>query len=531
MTAVLPRRGAGSLAGLGEIVRLILRRDRWPLLAFVVLLPLLAAGVAAGSGAAYPTDADRVALVGEVAANPALLAMRGPVFAPTPGGLVAQGFTSGVLVTAVVGLLLVVRHTRAEEQAGRRELLGSTAVGRHAPLAAALVVVGAANLVLAAVTAVLLCAAGLPAAGSIALGLVLAAGGIVFACAGAVTAQIAEGAGAARGLGLLVVAGTFAVAGVAAVTDPVVGWWSPFGWARYVRSYTGEQWWVFALFAVLAGALAVAAFALSARRDVGAGMVAPRRGPAVATPSLRTPLALAWRVHRGAVLSWSVASVLLGTFVGAAMRSVGGLLDTPAFRELAAGLGAGTPAALFFGLILYVSTQVAAFFVVSSMLQVRGEETGGLADLILSGPVARPRWASAHLVVTVVGTVVVLAGFGLSAGLGYGAPLSVLATTMAYLPACLLFAGLALALFGWVPRLAVPVTYGVLGLTIALDFLAEFRVIERATLARISPFAGTGNPLGAGAGVFPALLVIGVLAVGLAAAGFVGLRRRDLGAA
>lgn len=217
----------GSLAGLGELVRLILRRDRWPLLAFVVLLPLLGAGLAAGSAAAYATEAARIATAAEIAANPALLATRGPVFAPTPGGLVAQGFAAtGTLLAAVVSLLLVVRHTRADEQAGRRELLGSTVVGRQASLAAALVVVGAADLAVGALTAVLLTGSGLPVAGSVALGLVLASGGIVFACVGAVAAQVAEDSGAAGGLGVLVLAVAFVVSGAGEVTRSGLVWWS-----------------------------------------------------------------------------------------------------------------------------------------------------------------------------------------------------------------------------------------------------------------------------------------------------------------
>ena len=39
---------------------------------------------------------------------------------------------------AIMSLLLVVRHTRAEEEDGRAELVRAGAVGRRAPLAAAL---------------------------------------------------------------------------------------------------------------------------------------------------------------------------------------------------------------------------------------------------------------------------------------------------------------------------------------------------------------------------------------------------------
>ena len=42
------------------------------------------------------------------------------------------------VLIAVAVILTVIRHTRADEEAGRAELLDSTAVGRYAGLTAAL---------------------------------------------------------------------------------------------------------------------------------------------------------------------------------------------------------------------------------------------------------------------------------------------------------------------------------------------------------------------------------------------------------
>lgn len=522
---------AGPLTGIGELARLIVRRDRFVLAAWLVLMALLALGLASGGIAAYPTAAERAALIDEVAANPALLAMRGPVFAPTPGALAAQGFvTSGVLFTGLASLLLVIRHTRADEAAGRRELLGSGVVGRQAALAAALAVVCTADLAVAVLVTLSLLATGLPLGGSVALGLALGAGGIVFAGIGAVAAQVTEGAGGARTIALVALGGLLVVAGAGELTGPGLVWWSPFGWARHVRSYAGEQWWVFLLFAGLAALLTWAAFTLSARRDLGAGLVPARPGPAVAGPGLRSPLALAWRIHRGGLFGWAAGFTLLGAALGAAMRSIGGLLDTPAYRDLMATTGDGDVADAFFRLVLYVLAQVVAASAVVSALQVRGQETAGLADLLLSGPVDRRRWAASHLALTALGTTGVLFGLGLGAGLGYGRPLDVLGSTMAYLPACLAFAGLAVTLTGWAPRLAAPVTWAVLGVTVALDFLGEFQVADAAVLQRISPFAATAVPLTSGSGLAAALAVLVVLVAGLTGVGLLGLRRRDLDA-
>ncbi|MCP3805545.1 hypothetical protein NLX83_40405 [Allokutzneria sp. A3M-2-11 16] len=474
-------------------------------------MALLAVGLASGGNAAYPTEADRIAVAGSIAANPALLMLRGPVFAPTPGGLAAQGFlSSGMLLSGIVSLLLLIRHTRVEEQTGRRELLGSTVVGRQAPLTAALVVVVAGNLAVAVLAAAGLIAIGLPVTGSAAFGLALGAGGIVFAGVGAVAAQLTESSGGAGTIAVLVLAVFFVVAGIGEVTRSALVWLSPFGWVRHTRSFAGEQWWVLGLFALLATVLVAAAFTLSARRDIGAGLLPARRGPVVGGRFLRSGFSLAWRVHRGSVLGWTVAFTLLGTILGTALSSIGSLFDTPAYRAL---VPSGDVADFFFRLVLYVLAQVVTAFAVSSALQMRSQETAGLADVLLSGPVGRVRWAVGHIVIAASGTALVLAGLGV----GAGAP----GMTLAYLPACLTFVGVAVALVGWAPRIAVPVTWVLLGVVILVDFLGEFRLVDVSVLQFLSPFVAV--LVGGGS-----VVLVGAF-VGLVGVGLVGLRRRDMG--
>ena len=62
-----------------------------------------------------------------------------------PGGFAA-------VAAALMSIFLVVRHTRADEESGRLELLSATPIGRRAPLAGVLLVAVAANVVLALLT-------------------------------------------------------------------------------------------------------------------------------------------------------------------------------------------------------------------------------------------------------------------------------------------------------------------------------------------------------------------------------------------
>ncbi|MFD0890266.1 ABC transporter permease, partial [Streptosporangium algeriense] len=126
------------LTGTGMLVRLILRRDRLRLPAWVVVIPGLVTATASAITELYPNTGERLALGLAVDANPALRALTGPIFDPSStGGLTAWRVTGiAAVLTGLIGILFVTRHTRAEEETGRAELIGAGAVGRHALLAA-----------------------------------------------------------------------------------------------------------------------------------------------------------------------------------------------------------------------------------------------------------------------------------------------------------------------------------------------------------------------------------------------------------
>jgi len=207
VTAVaVPRRAAGrgadsSLTGTGELARLALRRDRYFLPIWIYVLTAVVASTAYSFKGLYPTGPERAALAASLRGNPSLTALAGPVYGDSLGALtmwkVGLAAAAGA---ALMGIFTVIRHTRADEEAGRLELAGSTAAGRSAALAASLVVASGASLVLGAVIAAAVIFLGLPAAGALALGAAIGLSGVVFASVAAVSAQLAGSARAARGI-------------------------------------------------------------------------------------------------------------------------------------------------------------------------------------------------------------------------------------------------------------------------------------------------------------------------------------------
>ena len=122
-----------AFTGTGRSPGWSLRRDRVLLPVWVLLLAVLPVTGAAATAALYPTDAARAGLhrrprlVGRAhRASTGRLAGAEP---RRPGRLAVPRLRA-VIVGADRAVLTVVRHTRAEEEAGRRELLGA---GRRRP--------------------------------------------------------------------------------------------------------------------------------------------------------------------------------------------------------------------------------------------------------------------------------------------------------------------------------------------------------------------------------------------------------------
>lgn len=528
-----------SLVGTGTLIRLILRRDRISLLIWVIGFALLVIGVASSVPVTYHTALARQAVEVETAGNPTELILLGPVFNSSIGGILAWRVRGwGAIGIGLAGLLTIIRHTRVEEESGRRELLGSTVVGRNASLTAALLVTFGASLVLAALTAGGLIGLGLPAAGSIALGLSIAAYGWIFAAIAAVFAQVTQSAGVARGWVGSLLALLYLLRAVGDTGGPSwVSWISPFGWVESVRPYAHERWWPFAFVLGLVLVLIVAAYALAARRDMGAGLLQERLGPAKASSGLRSPLALAWRLHRGTLLAWTIGAAGFGVALGGVAQSASNQINASSqLHTLIARMGGnGSPVDGFFALLIYLLAQVVAGYAISATLRLRSEEVAMRTDPVLTLPVSRTRWASSHLIIVAIGPAVVLAVLGLSMGLIYGLSIgnvgnalpSLLAATMVRLPAIWVLAGIAAALYGLLPRFAASASWVVLAVLLLLELAAELQLVSSSML-NISPFAVTpGLPVAAWT-VAPLIWLVGIAAV-LTGIGLVSFRHRDVG--
>ncbi|MFF3074553.1 ABC transporter permease [Kitasatospora sp. NPDC057936] len=529
----------GPFAGTGALLRFDLRRDRVRLPAWVLGLGLLTLGTANSLHTVYPTAADR-ASIGHASANPAVLAMTGPrhyLADYTWGAMLGHrmlGLT--VVLVALMSILTVTRHTRAEEESGRAELVRSAAVGRHAHLAAALATAAVADLALG-----LLLAAGLPGlgvpdlttGGALLYGAALATAGLLFAAATAVTAQATAHTRTASGLALAVLGAAYAVRAAGDAADSALAWASPIGWLQHTYPFVDDRWWPLLPALALTAAVAAAGFGLSTRRDVGAGLRATRPGPPTGSAALGTPLGLALRLHRGLIGGFATALLLLGAMYGSLLGNADSMLkDVDRIREALARLGGHSLADSFAALTMLVVAVVGAVYAVLAMLRPRAEETAGRVEPVLAAAVSRAGWLGAHIAAALIGSTAVLlaagAGFGIAgaASTGDGGEFLRLAgAALAFAPAQWVTVGFAAAVYGWLPR-ATALAWLLPGYGFVIGYLGPLLRFPEG-LDRLSPF-GQVPRLPAAAMDWTPLAVLTLVAAALIALGLAGFRRRDL---
>ncbi|MGI5427492.1 ABC transporter permease [Streptomyces sp. CA-179760] len=530
MTAFAVRPGTSrQLAGTGTLLRFALRRDRLMIPVWIGVNALMVLSMPNTLEGLYGTAAERADLIRQMATNSSLRAMIGPVFDDSLGALTAWrvGVYAGALA-AVTSLLVVVRHTRDEEESGRQELVASGMVGRRASLTSALLAAAVANAALALlVTAGL---AGQGVAGALALGLGIAGAGMVFATMAAIVAQLTESARLARGLTAAVLGAAFLLraAGDSATDDgsSILTWVSPLGWLENLRPYADERWWVLALLAgavLLQGAVA---YALAGRRDIGMSFLPTRPGPA--TGRLGSAGALAWRLQRGGVLGWSIGFLLAGVVYGGMTEGAADLVgDNAGARRIFERMGGHSGLTdAFLASMVGMLGLVAALYIVASVLRLHGEETSGRAEPVLANAVGRLRWAAGHLVIAFGGAALLMLLAGLGFALGYGRETGpVIGACLVQLPAIWVIGGLTVLLIGVLPR-AAAAAWGIAGAVLLIGWVGPALDVPQAVLD-LSPFGHLPKLPGGEMEWGPVLVLLG-LAVVLVGTGLAGLRRRDM---
>ncbi|MCM4081063.1 ABC transporter permease [Paractinoplanes hotanensis] len=536
-----PRPRGATLAGTGTLLRFMLRRDRIRLPAWTLGLTLLMTYFATALDSMVSSPSDLEGLTA-FTGSPAGALFGGPGFGFDD--LTVERFLAGqyglyvAIGAGLMGLLTVVRHTRAEERSGRAELVRANVVGRHAQLTAALIFGAVMSVVVAVLIGAVMAGRGYDTAGSLLFGASVGAVGVVFAGIAAVTVQLSEYPRAASGTAGALLGAAFVLRGLgdmAAVqgSGPSwLSWLSPIGWSQQTAPYVLDRWWPLGLSLAFAAAATAAAYTLSGRRDLGAGLVPPRPGPPRAAGWLAGPFTLALRLHRANLIGWSAALLVAGLAYGSFTQPlIDGFADAPEQMVAVMG-GRDNMLAGYLGVMALTMALAVAVYAVLAAHLLRTEENEGRTEPVLATGVSRPAWLGGHVAVVAAGVPWLLLVAGLGMGIGTAASTGdaglagdVLLGHLAFTPAVWLVLSAAALLYAAVPRW-LPVIWVAPAWGLVAGYFAPVLDLP-GSLVRLSPFEHIGRyPLERISAV--AILVLALLTGLLTWTAVTMFRRRDV---
>ncbi|MCL2200407.1 MAG: ABC transporter permease [Oscillospiraceae bacterium] len=531
----------GLYSGTLSLVRFILRRDRVRLSAWVL-------GIASFTVLCVPLLADMFGTQEELQGmavlmqNPALTAMVGPVYG-LDNFTVGAMYTNSMLVlmamlTGVMNIFFVTRHTRHDEELGRLEMIKSLPVGCLSNLAATMFVAVKSNILLALLIGFGIAAFGVESmglSGSLLFGTAMGAAGLVFAAATAVFCQLCSNNRTASGLSLAFLLGAYVLRAVGDVRAETLSLISPLGLVSraqvYVENYLWPVWILLGAFAVFA----VLAFILARARDLGQGVIPARPGAHHGGRTLSSPLGLALRLCRSTLLAWVAVVVIFGVMYGSVINEVDTFIEGSEMLQAMFTAGGGDSQSFtdqFVSLLMMIMAVVAAIPVVSLMLRIWGEEKQGYTEQIYSTGISRIRLFGVYLGTAFAASVVLqflsILSFWATASITSDTTPSFgvyLQAAMNYLPAMWALLGLTAALVGIAPS-KTAISYGYLGFSFFAVYVGTLADLPDWVLG-LSPFYHIPRLPEEEQAWAPLAVLTGLSAL-LMALGFISYRRRDL---
>ncbi|MBM7553126.1 ABC transporter permease [Thalassobacillus pellis] len=526
-------------ANTGLLSRLVLRQDRVRLPIWLLALIGATLLVVNAFATLYSSQPKRQSMA-DTMMNPAMTAMVGPAYGIenyTIGAMLAhQMLLFTAVVVGIMNILLITRHTRAEEEDGRVELVRALPSGKLSNVTAAITVISGANVLLGLLTALGLIAMGVDSIGvegSFLYGLSLSATGIFFAGLTAVFAQLCETARSAIGWSMAVLLIAYMTRAIGDVSSEALSWTSPFGWIVRTETFVNNIWGPVLLTFGAGVVLIGLTFYLNSIRDVEAGFLPSKPGRKKASPLLLSRIGLPFRLQRTALISWAVGMLVLGASYGSVLGDLESYFsEIEIMQEMLAQVKGVSMTEQFLTMLMAVLAMISTIFPMMAVLKLKGEENKGRTEHVLGRAISRNRLLGSYLVLAVFFSFLMVS---LSAiGLG-GAGISVMEdglsfstfynSAVVYLPAMWVMLSVCVLIIGWAPRLS--------GLA-WLYLIYSFIVVYLGSLFQFEEWVEKLTPFGHIPDMpvedvsWPVLAALTAIAVVVTTIGFIGYNKRDI---
>lgn len=526
-------------ANTGILVLSILKRDRFRIIVWIISLTLLTVLIGGMLPDLYPTGVERQ-IMAETMKNPAIIVMLGPGYGLdnyTDGAMMAHfmlAFTA--LSVGIMGILLTVRYTREDEEEGRIEMIRSLPIGSLATLTATFLVLALTNVILSLAVGLGLYSLGIDSmdlGGSLLYGASLGAIGLFFTALTGLFAQLTSNPRSTTGYSFSLLIIFYILRGMGDVSNELLSLISPLGLILRTEVYVSNYWWPVLLTLVISIIVFVGALYLNSIRDLGAGFIPTKPGNSRASRLLSSPLGLALRLQRTAIIAWIIGMFLLGVSYGSVLGDLEGFLTSTSMLQQMIPTAEGLSLTeRFITMLMTVISIIGTVPVLMFVLKLWGEEKKNRTEQLYARAVSRNMLIGSYtLIAAIVAPVIQLVSIlGLwSAGIfGMEEPISFITffkAGFAHLPAIWIMIGLAVLLIGFIPRLT-GLSWAYLGYSFFVVYLGGMLQLPE-WMAKLSPF-GHIPQIPIEEINWGIILVLIFIAIALVVAGFWAYNRRDI---
>ncbi|MTV81597.1 ABC transporter permease [Secundilactobacillus folii] len=534
-------RQSDRVAQTGYLTKMFLRRDRFAILIWLLgIIGLIAAGaekIVGLSGDAAQTNSLVTALQ-----TPSMAALFVPLSGATASTAVIFAASMVVftgLVSAMMNIFFAVRNTRTQEDNGVLEMIRAHSVGRQSSLLATvfeLLLVNGLVVLLSGFTLQFINMKGSDTAGNWLFSIGIAVLGMMFGSLSLLLAQFASNARGATTMSYGLLGILYVARALTDVRNVKYTWWTVFGWLEKVDPYGHNRLMPVIYMLGLALVMLTITFLISAKRDLGSGLLPDRLGHRRANGFLMGPISLIFRLEKTSLIAWIVGLAVFGLSMGTLFDTIGDMIhNSPMVAKIigpAAAASAGRTATLQFAAMMAVIMAIGASVpAISTMLRLNSDEQKGWLESIHARGISRWHIFVAYTLVGIVGSLLSLLAGTLGMAVGSQgtwqafAISRILRVFWGFLPANLVVIGIVAVLLGLLGRYqqiawVIPI-YALLSIYLGglLDFpewtrrLTPFGWINRVPLRNVQ-WAQVGW--------------LTVLSLGLILVGYFLYRRRDL---
>lgn len=536
-------------SGLFSLIKLVFRRDRVKLPVWIGCFTLFILYMIPTLQNIYG-DAESLGVLSQTfSTNVAMQFLVGPMDGPTFGALFTiETLLWGGLAIAFMNILLIIRHTRHNEEIGAQELIQSCRVGRGASLLAALKVAFLTNLITTVALGfgmTALCdswGANEAWLYAVTMGLF----GMVWATIAAVIAQLVESGRSAIGILSGLVGLAFLVRGVGdflgktgadgLIHPSWISYLSPFGWMQAARPLTAPDWLPILIPIIFIMIATPFAFFLLSKRDVGAGLLPSRKGKAHASKFAKTPRGHVWQIQKTTFFGWLAGTSVFALTIGMLIPEMSGVFDTnESAKKVIESLGSNTGDLIpsFLSAMLVLAVIMVAGYTIHGLGKLRHEEANGHVENLLATRLSRTKWLGWHAATVLMGGLAMLALSGIILGVcvNLSADYSVniweyVFAAVSYFPFLLAVTGAYLLLFGILPRAAGAILWTYYGFVAFMSWVGPMLGVDQWVM-NISILEHFSAPPADSVLVAP-LFITSIIAVAIAAIGIHAWRSRDL---